>query len=430
MARYVVGEPGAELPLAGVLEHGLIGLASERVSGAVDPQLLAARALAKRGHERNRELVSGLLAAWAEEGIETLLFKGFALAEFVYPDPSWRPYSDVDAAIDERHVAAAAGVAQDLGWQIVWRAGQDVDVWSHHGSDYFGHELLLLEHPSGLSIDVHRRLLHNNDNRVPRFAHQERISRAVWAAARRASLEGVTVMLPRDDDAALVGLVLNRYWSGDRYELRATDYLDLARLAADGGLDGLMRRAAELGCTRTLKAFLGRCDPFRQRLDLTPLGRAAMAALDLELAWEHGHRPLARLPRDLSDLAALLLGIARELPAAYRLTREAGEAPGVPRTRQGAAAPAPDFPERAPAAGRTLTRELWHSRQAAVRNALKLAAGGRPVERRLLARAVAESLQRSGIEVDVSYQGQGPGGAEVPGGVTLHYRGRRLSLAR
>lgn len=432
--RYLLGERAAELPTAAVLEHGLAGLAAERSPEALPAQLVAARAVAKREHERNRALVVGLLAAWAQAGIDTLLFKGFALAEFVYPDAAWRPYSDVDAAIDERHLEAAHEAVSRLGWRVLWRAGESADAWSHHGDEYCGHELMLLEHPSGLSLDLHRRLLHNNDNRVPRFAHQERITRAVWEAAEPADLDGVEVMLPSREDMALVGLVLNRYWSGDRYELRATDYLDLQRLmglAPAGARDaaaervarerlaGLERRAAELGCRHTLRAFLRRCDPFRGAVALRPPSALERASLDLELAPEHGHRQLARLPRDAGETVRLALGAARELPAVYQARRELaagrGSVSGMPAE-----------------GGRPLTHGLWRSRRDSVRAAVKLLTGGRraAVDRDLLALAVARSLRRSGVPITLEAQGSGAAEerSEAPTPPVLRLAGRRLPL--
>lgn len=443
LERYLLGASGAELPLTTVLEHGLVGLAAERAPEAAPARLVAARAVAKREHERNRALFRDLAGAWAQDGIDTLLFKGFALAEFVYPDASWRPYSDIDAAIDERHLESAHAAALRLGWRCLWRQGQRADAWSHHGDDYHGHELMLLEHPSGLRLDLHRRLLHNNDNRVARYPHQERISAAVWKAAARADLGGVSVLVPSNDDMALVGLVLNRYWSGDRYELRATDFLDLqwlmelAPTQTGGGdtilrarerLRGLRRRAAELGCARTLEAFLRRCDPFEGALRLTPLTARQVARLDLELATEHGHRPLLRLPRDAGELLSLALGAARELPGVYRAQRDLS---GSDRATAA-------LTEGAPVDGRHLTHRLWRSRRAAVGAALKLLGRDSTTSEGsdLLALSLGRSLRRAGIDVSVEAGAAGdertPSEATRPEepaastSLTLRLAGRRL----
>lgn len=423
VARYLLGDEAVELPVAQLVEHGLTGLVCERLGGSAPARLVAARAVAKREHARNRELVAELVAAWAAEGGETLLFKGFALAEFVYPDAAWRPYSDVDAAIDPRHLEPAHARALELGWRVVWRAGETVDVWSHHGSDYHGHELMLLEHPSGLRLDLHRRLLHNNDNRTPRYAHQQRITDAVWRAAEAADLAGVRVLLPCAEDMALVGLVLNRYWSGDRYELRPTDYLDMQWLmdlqeesdeaTARERLLRLQRRAAELTCSRTLAAFLRRCDPFLRRLDLTPPSGLAAAALDVELASEHGHRVLARLPRDVVAAARVALAAARELPRALRASRDLTEQGVAGLTA--AAETDPTGPS-----GASLSRDAWKARQAAARTAVRLVGRGRVDDTAYLL-TLARSLQASGVPVALRSDAR-------DGPLELRLAGRRLPL--
>lgn len=434
--RFLLNEPDASLSESLVLDHGLVGPALARAASPRDVRLAAAGALVKREHERNRALVRDLVAAWAECGIETLLFKGFALAEFVYPDASWRPYSDVDAAIDPRHLEAAHEAALGCGWRVLWRVGARADAWSHHGDDYYGHELMLLEHPSGLSLDLHRRLLHNNDNRVPRFAHQARITRAVWEAAEPADLDGVEVKLPTREDMALVGLVLNRYWSGDRYELRATDYLDLGWLMGLTQTEGhdveaesasertarLEARATELGCRRTLAAFLRRCDPFTGVVALRPCSGPELALLDLELAQEHGHRQVARFPRDVAEAVRLTLGAVREVPTVRRARRELANArDGVIDERD--------------EAGSELTHRLWRSRLEAVRTAIKLLSGGRgsAVDDDLLALALAMSLKRSGVAVTLGARGQSGAvpPADVPSAapsLVLRSRGRRLPM--
>ncbi|HVM43872.1 MAG TPA: nucleotidyltransferase family protein, partial [Gemmatimonadales bacterium] len=98
-------------------------------AGSSDParapfraEFLAALA---RHQEIKRELVP-LLAAWHAAGIETLLYKGFFLAEFVYPTPGTRFHGDVDALIGSAHAAEALRIALSLGWRqrrSVWRVG-------------------------------------------------------------------------------------------------------------------------------------------------------------------------------------------------------------------------------------------------------------------------------------------------------------------
>jgi hypothetical protein len=71
-------------------------------------------------------------------------------------------------------------------------------------------------------------------------------------------------------DAALV-LVLQRSW-GDGWQLKPSDILDLRCLVQTRGVrrEQLLARAFELNCSRTLRIFLERCDPWHRRIDLCP----------------------------------------------------------------------------------------------------------------------------------------------------------------
>src|SRR5690606_41212376 len=81
------------------------------------------------------------------------------------------------------------------------------------------------------------------------------ITEKAWAAASRRQLDGTEAWIPVASDAALVGLIAGRSWSGDRYALRPHDLLDLQALmsTAGFGLAQLMERAEELGMARTTK---------------------------------------------------------------------------------------------------------------------------------------------------------------------------------
>src|SRR5690606_38305783 len=61
--------------------------------------------------------VAPLLTALREAGIEALLFKGFHLAEFVYPVPGSRFHSDVDLVLREGGIEQAGRIARELGWR-------------------------------------------------------------------------------------------------------------------------------------------------------------------------------------------------------------------------------------------------------------------------------------------------------------------------
>src|SRR5690606_10580395 len=273
-----------------------------------------------------------LLAAWNEAGIEPLLFKGFYLAEFVYRDSSIRKYSDVDVGLrwspdpgqgggQAELAKRAADIARQRGWKIVWYFGQPDTVGSHHDPAYDGHELLQLQHESsGVPLDAHRRLVHKNANLSKRRDGGDAVTEMVWSAADFAQLDEVPVRLLKPIDAALVGLIAARSWSGDRYRLRPHDLLDLEALMAHGGFDreALLERAASLGLTATTRLFLRRCDPLRRAIDLRPPSTPEVFSYDTLLLRERGHRGLEQLLAAAERLPGKYLAALQVFPEVFR----------------------------------------------------------------------------------------------------------------
>src|SRR5690606_11222431 len=117
--ELVVAGRLTEEAIESILDAGLAGYAVERLAGTAtrqagtvpdpaagsahplvaDPRIKRGRLLLAARHATLRRAVVELLDAWRQAGIETLLVKGFYLAEFVYPDPSMRLYSDIDLAL-------------------------------------------------------------------------------------------------------------------------------------------------------------------------------------------------------------------------------------------------------------------------------------------------------------------------------------------
>ena len=443
LARFLVGEVEIEgagsagnapsddgIDLAVIEERGLAPYAFGRVQAlpdeakpdaATQAKLRTAYVLTRARHALVRKATRELLARWHEAGITVLLTKGFALAEFVYPDPAWRLYSDVDLAIAVEQADTAAELAPAAGWTVLWRADVEVGVNSPRGSEYQGHELLTLYHRgSDTNMDVHRRLVHNNDNRLARWEKQEAITRAAWQDSQAADFDGVPIRLLDPRDAALIGLVLNRSWSSDVFQLRLHDYLDLAFLAEREGVtrEALEARARELGCERTLALFLERCDPYRKHLDLTPPTRAHLLRWDTVLASERGHRGAERFAVDLRRAPSRTWDVLRELPHVART---------VARWRNGRPADWPgvaSVPAAASAASAELDRPTWKRVQQGVRRALRLC-GVRAHERPDLAVAcVHTALVRRGVAAEVR---DGPSGPVVLlNGTALDLKGLAL----
>ncbi len=412
--------------LAGYALHrvstGTAGEATEARSVARDPRLQRGRLLASVKHKAIRPLIIELVRAWREAGIETLLYKGFMLAEYVYPDPTWRAYSDVDVALraadgvtDAELAAAAAEVSRAAGWDVIWRHGEPHHANAHHDAAYNGHELLLLHHPErGVNLDAHRRLVHSNVSSRSRSSKAEEITRQVWSAAEERELDGTKVLIPAAADSALVGLIAGRSWSGDRYEIRPHDPLDLQTLYESGGLDSdhLLRRARELGMERTARLFLRRCDPAAGVLDLRKPSGLEVFGFDTLLMPERGHRSLQRFAHEVASFSALSLDTALAVWGALR--SPAAPSVGVDHRRAGPSAPAAtDGPEQAayanaaevatgPAenvATEPLDRLTWRRSQTAVRRALRLLGTTPKWERSLTLELLAASLLRRGHRV-------------------------------
>lgn len=197
-------------------------------------------------HAKTRREVVPLLRAWWEAGIEVLLFKGFALSEFVYPAPGVRAYGDVDVLVRPEDAPRALAVAHSLGWWDRTHLERD-GISSHTVFDLVGPD-------GGAEVDVHRWALHST---VPWNRAQRRITRAVWERSVERTLDGVPVRLPAPVDAVVVGLILQRCW-GDRWRLRPDHRVDLRLLREREGVtpEMIRERARELRCAETVEAFL------------------------------------------------------------------------------------------------------------------------------------------------------------------------------
>jgi hypothetical protein len=128
-------------------EQGFLSLSSGQVEDLLSRQrdaMLQVLAL-------ERHLVN-LSNALEEARVEMVLMKGPALAHTVYPDPSWRPFADLDFLVRGQDFQKACDVLADSGFRRGLpepRAGFDVR---------FGKAAELMG-PDGLTIDLHRTLV-------------------------------------------------------------------------------------------------------------------------------------------------------------------------------------------------------------------------------------------------------------------------------
>ncbi len=276
-------------------------------------------------HLKLRAELQTLVRAWSAAGIDVLLFKGFHLAEFVHTAPGLRFYRDVDLVMDPAQAEEASRIAQAHGWVERWHVSHPVTMSSPYNEAYCGHEVLHLEHPAlGVTVDVHRRILHNLHDQLPWCAPQARITAAVWQASDRVAWGGGVVRLPAPEDAILIGPVLNRCWSAwDDWVLEPHDYLDFKTIVESCGVTraGLVARARSLGCVRTLELFLERCDPFNRHLVLREPTRRERQRWNLALTLERGHAGLARRVVAIKDWPGEVSAAVRQLPTALRVVR-------------------------------------------------------------------------------------------------------------
>jgi hypothetical protein len=294
-----------------------------------------------------------LFRAWWASGIQVLLFKGFALSQFVYPVPGARSYGDVDLLIRPEDAPAALGIARSLGWWDEEHAERD--VLNHH-------TLFNLVGPAGGPLlDVHRWIIHSY---LPGAWVQRRITHAVWDRSEERVLEGVPVRIPAAVDAAVVALILQRAW-GDGWRVRGDHLVDLRLLRQREGVEiaSIRERARELGCERTVEAFLAEHDPEAASpgAGLARMRRAALRRERKDLVVGSGWHK-ARMAAVAVGSAP---GLARMLLALSRIRRAREESPD-PREYLPRLLPAPRDPPR------TAHDEIhWHEHT--IRWALKLA---------------------------------------------------------
>jgi hypothetical protein len=270
-------------------------------------------------HQRIKQEVAPLVTAWRDAGIEALFFKGFHLAEFVYPAPGARFHGDVDLVLREEELERAARIAGELGWL---GASDVARAWPR-----FSHGALALLRPGGSTfLEAQRFVVHSATRWT---ALPRRLTAAVWENSLERAWEGTTVRLPHPVDALLVCLVLHRCWDVAPWALKPHDPVDFRLLAAHGPVthEEVWARARELRCDRTLGAFLERCDPWDGRWEVEPPALGKRLRLDLSLWPERTPRRyerrvlrLARVRR-LARVPRILLEGVRALPAALAALR-------------------------------------------------------------------------------------------------------------
>ncbi len=248
-----------------------------------------------------RRNMATLMAAWNAAGVESVLLKGFMLAEFAYPVPGVRPYGDIDILVRPEQLGSLVHAALAIGWTD--------DGYSQRPAEWT-HEIAHLFSPDGqIRLEVHRYVSAWDGGPSGKVC---RITEQIWQAAESETLDGVPVRRPSWADAALI-LCLGRSWSGDFGRYKPADYTDLLALSGRPGFtrQALARRARELGATYTWRTFLAGCDPWRQNFEHGEVHRA------WKIQWatlEHSGRPVFILLARLGRAPKLLGEMWRILP--------------------------------------------------------------------------------------------------------------------
>lgn len=323
LAAWLLGHAGEVLPPAAVLRASKLAAYAYAAlppgnhgRAELRPDYLAALT---RHEQIKRELVP-LIQRWNAKGIEPLLFKGFHLAELVYPVPGMRHHGDVDLLVRPEQAALASELAQGEGWAEEHNSARAGRPYMHGVCSLYG--------PRGATcVDLHRWVIHCV---LPWNRVQRRISEAVWDRSDPLEWAGTRIRVPAPVDALLVGLVLHRSW-GDHWVVKPHDVLDFRFITERLGVTraSLLERASELRVSRTLSQFLARCDPEAGVLELRTPTHGEIRRWDRAVLGERGfvnsyERPLRRM----RNLPQALAGFARAIPslvAAHRALARRGD---------------------------------------------------------------------------------------------------------
>jgi hypothetical protein len=243
-----------------------------------------------------------LILTWNHANIEPFIFKGYALAEFIYSSSLQRFYGDVDLLLAQPEAALAVKKARELGWLENYHLDNSI------GND---HEFSHLYTPDRVArVDLHLELLQMDAPSLKR----KQFTEAIRKNAVRQSLGKAFVWIPQPVDHVIV-LLLNRRW-GDRWARKATDYTDLLAIQERYAVtrDNVLARAKELGCFRNVTLTLETCDPWLKKLKLGRPARWQQILWDLQCASELGSYEFDYYTERLRQAPSRLWHIWHSLP--------------------------------------------------------------------------------------------------------------------
>ena len=197
-----------------------------------------------------REFVA-LAPAFAAAGIQIVLLKGPAFAHSVYPDPSWRPFADLDVLVSTKDWRRACSLLRDLGWArqlpeprpgFDERFGKAAVYRNELGMELDLHRTLVLG-PFGLWMSPEE-LFENTTSLTLGGLEVRRLDdthQLVHACAHTALGTSLPLLLPQRDVAQMIGLPAIRWEQvrsiAERWRLGAVLGFTFERVARTYGLD-------------------------------------------------------------------------------------------------------------------------------------------------------------------------------------------------
>ncbi len=130
--------------------HGITLLAAEQntLPSSLEPRLKQRRAMAIANEAIKQTALTELFNAFAEAGLESIMFKGSALAYSIYQKPSLRPRSDTDILVSAKDKANFDRVFAQQGFNKLFAIeGSFVSHQSTYGKHLLGETYL--------NIDLH-----------------------------------------------------------------------------------------------------------------------------------------------------------------------------------------------------------------------------------------------------------------------------------
>lgn len=309
LSDYLTGISDVVPPLEVIRRAKLEGWVYAKLSSdhPLKPALRSEVIVRTAKHALIRQHLAVLIRAWNDAGIYPLIFKGFALAEFVYDTPSQRFYGDVDLLLNLPDARRASQIARELGWLENYNLDRETQGFDHEYSHLFSPD-------RSVRIDLHLEFLQTDRPSKKR----QRFGQALLDSAQPDEFLAANVRLLAPVDHLIV-LLLNRRW-GDRWGRKASDYCDLLALIERFGITktALLERTQALNCVKNIQIILQTCDPWAGTLELGKPSRLQQWKQDLQCSTELGSYEIDYFLERLRQTPSRIIFISLSLPLLLR----------------------------------------------------------------------------------------------------------------